>query len=93
MRITCNRAKRERTLRERGLDLRRAKEIFAGPHFTRVDDRYRYGETRFVTIGWLDDRLVAFVWTARGVARRVISMRHCHEREAKKVQAFLTEGR
>lgn len=91
MRVTCNPAKREQTLRMRGLDLRRAKEVFAGPQFTRVDDRRDYGETRFVTVGWLDGRLVAFVWTLRGVARRVISMRHCHEREAKKVQSFLEQ--
>jgi uncharacterized DUF497 family protein len=34
--------------------MRRAKEIFAGLHFTRVDDRFDYGEPRFVTVGWLD---------------------------------------
>jgi uncharacterized DUF497 family protein len=44
MRITCDPAKRQRTLQERGLDMRRAKEIFAGYHFTRVDDRFDYGE-------------------------------------------------
>jgi uncharacterized DUF497 family protein len=33
MRITCDPAKRQRTLQERGLDMRRAKEIFAGYHF------------------------------------------------------------
>jgi uncharacterized DUF497 family protein len=90
MRITCNQAKREQTLRTRGLDLRRAREVFAGPHFTRVDERYDYGEVRFVTLGWLDGRLVVFVWTVRGVARRVISMRHCHDREAKEVREFLS---
>ena len=54
MRITCNRAKREQTLLERGLDMHRAKEIFAGPHFTRPDARHDYGEPRFITVGWLD---------------------------------------
>jgi uncharacterized DUF497 family protein len=90
MRITCHPAKREWTLQERGLDMRRAKEAFAGPHFTRADDRQDYGEPRFITAGWLDSRLVVFAWTPRGVARRIISMRHCHEREAKKLQPYLT---
>ena len=85
MRITCDPAKRLRTLEERGLDMLRAKEIFAGLHFTRSDDRYDYGELRYVSAGWLDERLVVFVWTPRGSARRVLSMRHCHEREAKKL--------
>ena len=88
MRITCYSAKRAETLRERGLDMRRAGEVFAGLHFTRVDDRRDYGEPRFVTVGWLDARLVVFVWTPRGAARRIISMRHCHEREAKKLRPY-----
>jgi len=91
MRITCDPAKRRRTLQERGLDMRRAKEIFAGLHFTRPDDRFDYGEPRFITVGWLDARLVVFVWTPRGSARRIISMRHCHEREAKEVLPHLSE--
>lgn len=89
MRITCDPAKREWTLQERGLDMRRAKEVFAGPHFTRVDDRQDYGELRLITAGWLDSRLVVFAWTPRGVARRIISMRHCHEREAKRLHPHL----
>lgn len=92
MRITCDPAKREQTLRERGLDMRRAGEVFAGLHLTRLDDRFDYGETRYVTAGWLDSRLVVFVWTPRGSARRIISMRHCHEREAKKLRPHLQQG-
>lgn len=90
MRITCDPAKRQQTLDERGLDMRRAKEVFAGPHLTRKDDRWDYGEPRYITVGWLDSRLVVFVWAPRGVARRIISMRHCHEREAKKVRPLLS---
>ncbi|HRY16088.1 MAG: BrnT family toxin [Chromatiales bacterium] len=89
MRITCDPAKRQQTLDERGLDMRRAKEVFAGPHLTRKDDRWDYGEPRYITVGWLDSRLVVFVWTPRGAARRIISMRHCHEREAKKIRPLL----
>ena len=88
MRITCDPSKRRRTLAERGLDMHRAKEVFAGIHFTRADDRFEYGEPRFVTVGMLDSRLVVFVWTPRGSARRIISMRHCHEREAKRLRPY-----
>jgi uncharacterized DUF497 family protein len=90
MRITCDPAKRQRTLAERGLDMRRAKEVFAGVHLARIDDRFDYGEPRFVTVGMLDSRLVVFVWTPRGSVRRVISMRHCHEREAKRLRPYFT---
>ena len=88
MRITCNPQKRLQTLRDRGLDLLRAKEVFAGPHFTRPDLRHDYGEQRFISVGWLDARLVVLAWTPRGIARRVISMRHCHEREAKRFRPY-----
>ena len=90
MRITCDPVKRQWTLEERGLDLLRAKDVFAGPHFTRTDNRQDYGEPRFITAGWLDARLVVFAWTPRGAARRIISMRHCHEREAKKLRPYLS---
>jgi uncharacterized DUF497 family protein len=90
MRITCDPRKRLRTLQDRGLDLFRAKEVFAGEHFTRPDLRHPYGEERFITVGWLDARLVVLAWTPRGVARRIISMRHCHEREAKKIRPYFS---
>ena len=92
MRITCDPKKREALLRERGLDMRRAKEVFAGTHLTRVDDRFDYGEPRYISAGWLDERIVVLVWTPRGVSRRIISIRHCHEREAKKIRPHLTAG-
>ena len=91
MRITCDPAKRAQTMSERGLDLRRAGEVFAGPHFTRPDDREDYTERRFISAGWLDKRLVVLVWTPRGTARRIISMRNCHEREAKRLRPHLPE--
>ncbi len=91
MRITCDPAKRLHTLESRGLDMRRANEVFAGLHLTRIDDRFDYGEPRFITAGWLDAKLVVLVWTPRGSARRIISMRHSHEREAQKLHPHLTE--
>ena len=89
MRITFDRAKREKTLLERGLDFRRAKEVFVGVHLTRSDDRRDYGELRFISAGRLDERIVVIVWTPRGHARRVISMRKANEREIKRLAPYL----
>ena len=75
--------KREAALRVRGLDMGRASEIFAGPTLTVVDDRREYGETRYISIGFLDSRMVVLVWTRRGVGRRIISMRKANAREQK----------
>jgi uncharacterized DUF497 family protein len=89
VRITCNPEKRRLILAERGLDLHRAREVFAGRHLTRQDDRRDYGEPRWITAGWLDGRIVVLAWTPRGVARRIITMRYCHEREAKRLRPHL----
>ncbi|WP_035826077.1 BrnT family toxin [Janthinobacterium sp. RA13] len=89
MRITFDAAKREKTLRERGLDFARAREVFDGLTITLPDQRQDYGEPRFITAGWLDDRLVVLVWTPRGLARRIISMRKANEREIDKYKQGL----
>ena len=53
------------------------------------DDRPDYGEKRIRTIGFYGRRMVMMVWTPRGNARRVISMRYCHERERERFRAPL----
>jgi uncharacterized DUF497 family protein len=81
MRITFDRAKRELTLRERALDFRDALHVFAGNTLNVQDRRQDYGEIRMLTVGYLAERMVMVVWTPRGKARRIISMRKCNERE------------
>jgi uncharacterized DUF497 family protein len=86
MRITFDPAKREWTLRERGLDFADATEVFSGPTFTFEDDRFDYPEVRLVTVGLLARRMIVMVWTpdpsvADDEGRRVISMRKANARE------------
>ncbi len=81
MEIEFDSDKRDKTLAERGLDFARAGEVFAGPTATAKDDRQAYGEDRYITFGALDARMVVVVWTPRGAARRIISMRNANERE------------
>ncbi|MDP3670271.1 MAG: BrnT family toxin [Telluria sp.] len=84
MRFTFDRAKRAKTLLERGLDFARAGDVFEGVTVTMDDSRLDYGEPRFVTVGYLDGRVVVVVWTPRGRSRRIISMRKANEREIAK---------
>lgn len=81
MLIEFDAEKRDKTMNERGLDFARAAEIFAGRHFTAEDLREDYAEPRFITVGLLDVRMVVMVWTPRGEARRIISLRKANERE------------
>jgi len=73
--------KRAKTLAERGIDFAGAEEVFAGRHFTAEDIREDYSEPRFITVGKLEGRMVIMVWTPRGTARRIISMRKANDRE------------
>ena len=75
MLITFDPAKREATLRHRGLDFAEAGRVFAGAVVDRDDDRFDYGEVRTLSVGLLNGAIVAIVWTDRGEARHVISMR------------------
>ena len=68
-------AKRDTTLAERGLDMARAAEIFDGVTLTVEDARKDCGETRQITIGYLEDRMVVMVWTQRDTVRHIISLK------------------
>ena len=81
MRVVYDEVKRAHALRERGLDFARCGEIFNGTEATREDVRFGYGETRWITVGLLDDRMVIVVWTERDGDRRIISLRKANERE------------
>ena len=59
------------------------------PHLTRPDERKDYGEARFISAGTLSGRIVIIVWTPRGKARRIISMKKANEREIKRLAPHL----
>lgn len=61
----------------------RAGEILEGPILTYEDDRRDYGEARFITVGFLNGRMVTLAWTLRNGIYRIISMRKVNERERK----------
>ena len=87
MEISFDPAKREWTLEHRGLDFEDAAQVFASREFSLDDDRWDYGEPRYQTFGLLRGRLIVLIWTPRGDARHVISMRKANERERKRYHA------
>jgi uncharacterized DUF497 family protein len=82
--ITFDPKKRDRTLRELGLDFADAAIVFAGETLDIDDDRFDCGEPRTIAIGHLRGRMVVVVWTPRDADRHVIILRKAHERERKK---------
>jgi uncharacterized DUF497 family protein len=87
--VTFDPAKRDKTFEERGLDFADAPLVFGGKTIDVEDRRFDYGETRTQTVGFLAGRMVMVVWTPRGDARRIISMRHCHAKEERRWRAAL----
>ncbi|HEY2247682.1 MAG TPA: BrnT family toxin [Bradyrhizobium sp.] len=92
MKITCDPVKRAITLAERGLDFEDAAEVFRSDTLDFPDDRRDYGETRVITVGHLRSRMVIVVWTPRGSARHVISMRKANDREKARFGKRLEES-
>lgn len=92
MKITFDPAKRKATLDDRGLDFTDDAIVFGGPTISVQDMLQDYGEERYQTVGFLAGRMVMLVWTPRGEARHVISMRKCNEREKAKYQKRFDQG-
>jgi uncharacterized DUF497 family protein len=93
MKITFDPVKRDRTLRERGLDFADADHVFAGVTLDWPDERHDYGELRIIMVGYLHERMVIVCWTPRSGTRHVFSMRKANEREKAKYGAALQKNR
>ena len=81
MEFTWNEAKRSMNLRQHGIDFIDAECVFEGLTFTFEDDRFGYGEQRFVTLGLLQDIPVSIVHTETDYEIRIISFRKATKRE------------
>jgi uncharacterized protein len=80
-------AKRLLVLTERGLDFIDAGGLFDGrPVFTVPSPRD--DEERWVTVGALEGRLIAVVWTQRSDAIRIITMRRARDGEKRRYRAL-----
>jgi uncharacterized DUF497 family protein len=74
MRLEWDEAKRLQNLQEHGIDFVDAPAVFSGPTFTFEDDRFRYEEQRFDTLGLLDGIPVSIAHTETTECIRVISL-------------------
>jgi uncharacterized DUF497 family protein len=82
MEFTWSQAKRVANLKAHGLDFVDAPLVFDGLTFTFEDDRFSYGEQRFVTLGLLAGTPVSIVHTETEHEMRIISFRKATQREA-----------
>lgn len=70
-------------LRKHGIDFLDIPTVFEGSIVTVEDDRFNYGEERFVTFGLLQGRVVVIVHTESEDLIRIISARKATKNEQK----------
>jgi uncharacterized DUF497 family protein len=88
MEITYDSNKSERNITERGLSFERAADFELATAITKIDNRREYGETRYMSIGFLDDRLHVMCFTETELGIRVISFRKANQREVKNYETL-----
>lgn len=81
MRIEYDAAKSRRNAGVRGISFFDAIELLSGPNVTQPDARRDYGEQRVIAYGLIRGRLHVCVYTQRGDAYRIISLRKANRRE------------
>lgn len=81
MRFSWDEVKRKRNLKDHGIDFVDAKRVFNGATFTYEDDRFRYDEQRFVTLGLLEGIPVSIVHMETKERIHIISFRKATKRE------------
>jgi uncharacterized DUF497 family protein len=88
MRISFDSKKRDRTLKDRGLDFEDAALVLEGTTVEIEDLRKSYGEPRIISYGLLFGRLVVIGYTIRGATRHVFSMRKANDREKARLAPY-----
>ncbi|MBL8248614.1 MAG: BrnT family toxin [Candidatus Competibacter sp.] len=81
MNFTWNETKRQSNLQKHGLDFADAEIVFSGETFTFEDDRFAYGEQRFISMGWLRGVVVVMAHTEDAETIHLISMRKAEKHE------------
>ena len=82
MQFSWSEKKRALNIKAHGLDFADASAVFGGVTYTFEDDRFGYGEERFVTLGLLGETPVSIVHTENEYEIRVISFRKATKRES-----------
>ena len=81
MRYEWDEPKRQANIRKHGIDFVGIEEVFAGATVTLPDDRFDYGESRFITLGLLSSHLVVIAHTETENVIRIISARKATKHE------------
>ncbi|NJD55489.1 MAG: BrnT family toxin [Nitrospirae bacterium] len=88
MKFEWDAEKNRQNIKKHGIDFADAWQLFEHPLFVRHDDRYDYGEDRYIGLGMLKNMMVVFAAFVEkdGDSIRVISMRKAKKHERQKYE-------
>lgn len=81
MQYEWDEAKRRSNIQKHGIDFIGIEAVFAGKTATIMNDRFDYGESRFITVGLLSGRVVVIAHTETQEVIRIISVRKATKNE------------
>jgi uncharacterized DUF497 family protein len=87
MQITYDPNKNLRNLAARGISFDEAVNFIWASAIMLEDTRHDYGERRFQALGYIQQRLYVLVFTPRGSAIHIISLRKANAREVKQYES------
>jgi uncharacterized DUF497 family protein len=81
MRYEGDEAKRLVNIQKHGIDFTRVEKVFADKTVTILDDRFDYGESRYITLGLLSGRVVVIAHTETDEVISIIPVRKATKNE------------
>lgn len=87
MKFEWDEAKNAVNIEKHGIDFNNGHELFENNRLVFPDDRKDYGESRFVTVGYIKNRMVIAIYTQRASESiRIISLRKANNREKERFE-------
>lgn len=81
MQFEWDETKRQTNIQKHGIDFVGIEKVFAGETVTIKDDRFDYGEPRYITVGLLKGCPVVIAHTETDAVIRIISVRKAKKNE------------
>jgi len=91
VRFKWDEAKRQTNIRKHGIDFADLEPLFDGETVTILDNRFDYGEDRFITLGLLNGIVLVVVHTETDTVIRIISARKATKNEEKSYFKEITD--
>lgn len=91
MQFEWDEVKNLENIRKHEIDFADVPEMFEAPMLIELDDRFDYGEDRWLGIGFLGNGVAVVVWTERqNDVIRIISARRANRYERQRLEQYLS---